>query len=154
VAQLSTLGSMSVHRKSKCGVTLVELLVVIGIIGILASLLLGAVFKAHAYAKDKTWRIEAYNFSDYIKEHLLRHYQSQTNYPALTAAQLHQQGIFDDRIMDFLSCPHVQFIPFSSSDQDDKIILRIDNYWVFKQTPVPGHIDDLILTKKLVTKPE
>jgi len=145
---------MSVHRKSKCGVTLVELLVVMAIIGILASLLLGTVYKAHVYAKDKTWRIEAYNFCDYIKEHLLQHYQSQTNYPALTAAQLHQQGIFDDQIMDFLSCPHVQFIPFSSSDQDDKIILRIDNYWVFKQTPIPGHINDLILTKKLVTRPE
>ena len=145
---------MSVHRKSKCGVTLVELLVVIGIIGILASLLLGAVFKAHTYAKDKTWRIEAYNFCDYIQEHLRRYYQSQTNYPALTADQLHQQGVFDDRIMDFLSCSHVQFIPFSSSDQDDKIILRIDNNWVFKQKPVPGHINDLILMKKMVAKPE
>ena len=134
--------------------TLVELLAVVAIIGILASLSLGAVYKAHAYAKDRTWRIEAYNFFDYIQEHLIRHYQSQTNNPALTAAQLHQQGVFDDRIMDFLSCPHVHFIPFSSSDQDDKIIFRLDVDWVSGTKPVPGHIHDLILTKKRVTKPE
>jgi prepilin-type N-terminal cleavage/methylation domain-containing protein len=142
------------HRKSQSGLTLVELLVVMAIIGILASLLLGAVYRAHAYAKDKTWRLQAYSFCEYIQERLLRHYQSQTNYPALTSTQLYQRGVFDDRIMGFLSCPHVQFIPFSSRDKDDKTILRIDDYWISGTKPVPGHISDLVLMKKQVTKPE
>jgi|SRR5665213_298372 len=136
------------------GVTLVELLVVIGIIGILASLLLGTVYKAHAYAKDKTWRLEAFNFCDYIQEHLSRFYQSQTNYPTLSAADLHQRGVFDDRIMDFLSCPHVQFIPFSVGDGDDKIVLRIDEDWIWGKKPASGQIHDLVLMKKQATKPE
>src|ERR1035441_4157888 len=136
------------------GVTLVELLVVIGIIGILACLSLGAVYKAHAYAKDKTWRLQAYNYCDYIQEHLSRYYQSQTNYPTLSAAELHQRGVFDDRIMDFLHCPHVQFIPFSVGDRDDKIILRIDDYWILGDKPVSSQIRDLVLLKKKATKPE
>ncbi len=136
------------------GVTLVELLVVIGIIGILASLLLGAVFKAHAYAKDKTWRLQAFSYCDYIQEHLSRFYQSQTNYPTLSAAELYQRGVFDDRIRDFLSCPHVQFTPFSVADGDDKIVLRIDEDWIWGKKPASGQIHDLILTKKQIIKPE
>ena|ERR1035438_1123580 len=144
---------MRVHRKSKCGLTLVELLVAIAIFGILASALLGAVYKAHAYAKDKTWRIEAYDFCDYIREHLHRYYQSQTNYPALTATQLYQRGVFDDRIMDFLSCQHVQFIPFSSSDLDSKLVFRIDADWVKRPNPALDQ-HDLYLLKETVTRPE
>jgi prepilin-type N-terminal cleavage/methylation domain-containing protein len=136
------------------GMTLIELLVVIGIIGILASLLLGAVYKAHAYAKDKTWRLQAYSFRDYIQEHLSRFYRSQTNYPTLSAADLHQRGVFDDRIMDFLSCKHVQYIPFSVSDRDDKIVLRIDDYWIRGDKPVPSQVRDVVLLKKQATKPE
>jgi prepilin-type N-terminal cleavage/methylation domain-containing protein len=141
-------------RKPDSALTLVELLMVVAIISILAGLLLGAVHVAHARIKDKIWRIEAYNFHDYIQQHLFRYYQSQTNYPVLAAEDLRQRGVFDDRIMDFLRCPHVRFIPFSSSDPDDKYILRIDNDWVFQTKPVPGHKNDLVLMKKHVTKPE
>ena len=139
--------------QTKTGVTLLELLFVIGIIGILASLYLGAVHKARAYAMDKTWRLEAYNYCDYIQDHLAHFYQSQTNYPTLSAAELRERGVFDDRIMDFLSCRHVQFIPFSVGDGDDKIILRIDNDWISGKQPAPDRVNDLVLMKKHVTKP-
>ena len=142
------------QSQTKRSMTLIELLLVIGIIGVLASLSLGAVYKAHAYAKDKIWRLQAYNYCDYIQEHLSRYYQSRTNYPTLSAAELHQRGVFDDRIMDFLHCPHVQFIPFSVGDRDDKIILRIDDYWIWGDKPMPSQIRDLVLLKKQATKPE
>lgn len=143
----------SKHRQPKRGLTLVELLLVIGIIAILASLLLGAVYKAHAYAKDKAWRLETYNAYDQIRERLSHYCQSHTSYPTLTALDFQQSGVFDDRIMDFLSCPHVQFTPFSSGDMDSKVILRINNDWIEGGKPVPGQTSDLIMTKKQVTKP-
>ena len=145
---------MEQNHRSGAGFTLMELLMVIAIMGVLASLLLGAVFRAHSRAKDTTWRLEADSLVGYIQQHLSRYYQSQTNYPMLSAAELYQRHVFDDRIMDFLQCPHVQYIPFSMGDGDDKYILMVDNYWVLKLEPVPGHCNDLILRKKDVTKPD
>jgi len=136
------------------GVTLVELLVVIGIICILASLSLGAVHKAHAYAKDRAWRLQAYSYYDYIREHLFRFYQSQTSYPTLSAAELYQRGVFDNRILDFLSCKHVEYFPFSVSDRDEKVVLKIDEYWIWGDKPVPGQGRDLVLLKKQATRPD
>jgi len=95
---------MAVRRYlSKGGLTLMELLVVIGFIGILVSLLLGAVHKAHAKAKDRAWRLEAPRFISLIQERMSRYYESQSKYPALTAEELHQRGVFDDRTMGFFT---------------------------------------------------
>ena len=55
--------------------------------------------------------------------------------------------------MDFLQCPHVKFIHFSSSDSEEKYILTIDGYWINGQKPVPGHFGGPILQKKHVTHP-
>jgi hypothetical protein len=77
-----------------------------------------------------------------------------SGYPALTADELNQRGVFDDRILDFLSCSHVQFIPFSSGDPDNKIILRIDAHWVDGTQPLPGQSSYLVLMKKQATKPQ
>jgi len=133
------------------GLTLVELLLVIAIIGILASLLFGAIYKAHAYAKDQTWRAEARSAYVRIRDRLSGYCQSHSTCPVLTAKELHQLGVFDDSIMDFLDCPHVQFTPFSSDDPDDKTILRIPNDWLWG---VKSDRSSIILLKKTVTDPE
>jgi len=58
VTTLLLFGATSVHHKMKTGYTLVELLVVIGIIGVLSAMLLTSV----AEAKKAAQRVECLNF--------------------------------------------------------------------------------------------
>jgi prepilin-type N-terminal cleavage/methylation domain-containing protein len=139
------------HRAT-AGFTLIEMLCVIAIIGILAAMLLGAVSKAYGSARNKMWRIQGGSFSDYVQEHLAKYYQAQTNYPVLSAADLYQKGAFDDRIMDFLRCPHVQYIPFSMSDPTNKVIFQIDSDWLNNQKHAPNFTNYIVLVKKSVTR--
>jgi competence protein ComGC len=131
--------------QSDSAVTLVELLVVLCIICTLASLSLGAIHVAHARAMAALWRIEAPRFITLIHERLSEYYQSKTNYPAWTADDLHRRGVFDNRTMQFLRSPNVSFIPFSSTDPDDKWVLRVVNIW-----PLEKHATGLI--KESITK--
>ncbi len=127
---------MSRHHQSTSGVTLLEMLAVMAIIGILVSLLLGAVHKAHARVKDRVWRLEVPGFIALIQERLSKFYQPQTSYPAWTADDLYRRNVFDDRIMGFLRSPNVTFIPFSSTDSDDKWILKVINISPEEKSPV------------------
>ena len=138
---------MSRHHKSTGGVTLLEMLAVMAIIGILVSLLLGAVHKAHARVKDRVWRLEAPGFISLVHERLRTFYQSQSSYPAWTADDLYRRHVFDDRIMGFLRSPNVTFIPFSSSDSDDRWILKVINISPEEKSPIG-------LLKRSVTKLE
>jgi prepilin-type N-terminal cleavage/methylation domain-containing protein len=88
-------------RQKKSAYTLVELLLVIGIIAILAALLFGAIYKAHQYARHKVFLLEAYNAVFQIEQQLGHYYENRTNYSALTADQLYRQGVFNQQTMDF-----------------------------------------------------
>jgi len=140
------------NHRAAAGLTLLELLLVIGIIGILASMLLGAVNKAFTSSQNKIWRAQARDFNDYLQEHLAKYYQANTNYPVLSAADLYQKSVFNDRIMNFLRCPHVQYIPFSMSDPTNKVIFQIDSDWLNSQKSAPGHTNYMVLLKMNVAR--
>jgi prepilin-type N-terminal cleavage/methylation domain-containing protein len=139
-------------RLTAAGFTLIEMLCVIAIIGILAAMLLGAVNKAWVSSQNKVWRFQAHDFYDYIQEHLFKYYQSQTSYPVLSAEDLHQKGVFDDRVMNFLRCPHVQYLPFSMSDGTNKVIFQIDNDWLNQQKHAPGYTNYWVMVKQSVAR--
>jgi hypothetical protein len=50
---------------------------------------------------------------------------SQTNFPALTAEELYQRGVFDDQTMAFLKLRNVHYYSFSSADPDTKVVLNV-----------------------------
>ncbi len=127
------------------GMTLVELLAVMAILSILACLCLGGIHVAYVKATTAVWRIEAPRFITLIHERLSKYYQSKTEYPAWTAEDLHQRGVFDNRTMQFLHSANVSFIPFSSNDSDDKWVLRVVNIW-----PAEKHATGLL--KESITK--
>jgi len=140
------------NHRATAGFTLIELLCVIGIIGILASLLLGAVNKAFTSSQNKMWRAQASDFPDYVQEHLSKYYQANTNYPVMTAEDLYQKRFFDDRIMNFLRCPHIQYLPFSMSDPTNKVIFQIDSDWLNERKHAPDHTNYIVLLKMNVAK--
>ena len=128
------------------------MLLVIGIIGILAAMLLGAVNKAYMSTQNKVWRAQAYDFYDYIQAHLIKYYQANPNYPVLTARDLYQKNVFDDRIMNFLRCPHVQYIPFAMTDPTNKVIFQIDQAWLNHEKSAPGYTNYWVMVKQSVAK--
>jgi len=133
------------------GFTLIEMLCVIAIIGILAAMLLGAVNRAYGSARNKMWKVQAPAFYDYIEEHLSKYYQSHPNYPLLSARDLYGNAVFDDRIMDFLRCPHVQYFPFAMSDAANKVVFQIDEDWLNNRPHTPGFTNYMVLMKTNVS---
>jgi prepilin-type N-terminal cleavage/methylation domain-containing protein len=139
------------HRKAG-GVTLIELLCVIAIIGILAAMLLGTISKAYMSARNKMWRFQADDLRERIKEHLSKYYQSHTNYPVLSVDDFYKNGVFDEPIRSFLRCPHVQYLPFAMSDPTNKVIFQIDDDWLNERKHTPGLTNYFVLVKLDVTK--
>jgi prepilin-type N-terminal cleavage/methylation domain-containing protein len=140
------------NRSRPPAFTLLEMLLVIGIIGILAAMLLGAVNKAFMSSQNKVWRAQADDFYEYMQEHLARYYQANTNYPVLTARDLYQKNVFNDRIMNFLRCPHVQYIPFAMSDPTNKVIFQIDSDWLNERKHAPDHTNYWVMVKQNVAR--
>lgn len=74
---------------------------------------------------DALWERNADQFVGIVYNQLKSYCLSQTNFPALTAEELHQRGIFDDQTLAFLKLSKVHFYPFSSADPDTKIVLSM-----------------------------
>ena len=101
---------------------------VIAIVGLVA---LMAIPFAYTVYHRKTAGVQAMHERDadqficIIYNQLKSYAFSKTNFPALTAEELHQRGVFDDQTMAFLKLRDVHFRPFSSADLDTKLVLSV-----------------------------
>lgn len=116
--------NMPIARR-QCGLTLIELLCVIAIIGILASLLLGPASRAMSRARDADWANKAYHQIELLVNSLQAHYQTRAVTKRLTPQELFDQGVIDEIQLGFLKDRRVRFVPFASADPDDLVVLQV-----------------------------
>jgi prepilin-type N-terminal cleavage/methylation domain-containing protein len=107
------------------GFSLIELLCVAAIIALLASLLLGAAGRAYARAHRLKVEMEAPIIIDHFRDRLRRFCEANSEFPALSAAQLFELGALDPLAIDFLRRSYVTFIPFSSAAPESVAILSV-----------------------------
>ncbi len=105
--------------------SLVELLCVVMVTGTLAGLLMTGVMAAYGRVKRMQREFEGPSLVEHFRVRLSEFCESQRSYPALSARQLHELGVFDGQIMALLGWRGVDFYPFSSSDPTNMIVLQV-----------------------------
>lgn len=102
--------------------SLVELLVVVGIIGILVSLIAPAASRVYSKAKAMDWDNKGYPWK--VVQQARPFYSQLKTYPKFTPEQLRENNVIDAQSLKFLQSPYVEFHPFSSSEPDDFVVIR------------------------------
>ncbi len=125
--------ALTPHRKQAAH-SLVELLVVVGIIGILISLIAPAASRVYSKAKAMKWENEGYPWK--LSQELRAFYGQLKSFPAIPPEELHQNGVIQTRSLQFIRSPYVNYQPFSSKDPAEMIVIRFswNNEWETKVT--------------------
>jgi hypothetical protein len=118
--------------KRNRGLTTQGWLVVTAIDCVLLLIVIAVVYRAHERAKARAaslWSWDATEATAIVYSQLRDYCLAHTNFPALTADEWHQRGVFDDKAMAFLRSPKVHFHPFASTDPDDTVVLGVEGIW-------------------------
>ncbi len=107
------------------GLTLVELLCVISIITVLASLLLGPASRVLTRVRADQWCEQATISLEETVHQLNQHFQGLDEFPSVTLEQIQAQGLVKPAQLHFLKDRRVTFIPFKGSDPGDKIVIHV-----------------------------
>ena len=102
--------------------SLVELLVVVGIIGILVSLIAPAASRVYAKAKAMEWENNGYPWK--LEKQLRPFYSRLKEYPEISPKELYENGVIDASSLKFLNSSYVEFQPFSSKTPTETVVLR------------------------------
>lgn len=115
--------SPSKKAKLRCRAhSLVELLVVVGIIGILVSLIAPAATRVYSKAKAMKWENEGYPWK--LERQLRPFYSQLKEFPEISPEDLRKNGVIDAKSLKFLRSPYVEFHPFSSKTPDETIVIQ------------------------------
>jgi prepilin-type N-terminal cleavage/methylation domain-containing protein len=107
------------------GVTLLELLCVISIIVVLASLLLGPAARVLQRVLADQWSDQASNLLAETVSQLNQRFQGLDSFPPVTIEQIEAQSLLKRAELLFLKDPRVTFVPFAGSDPGDKIVIQV-----------------------------
>jgi len=112
-------------RSVRCrrGFTLIELLCVLGIIGILLSLLLPAVFGALGKAKRTVFGVQEPAYIDLIQSSYSRYRLAQPTHPLLDRDAFIRETGLDDRAARWLRSSKVTFHPFSGTSPAETVVI-------------------------------
>ncbi|MBI2947537.1 MAG: type II secretion system protein [Verrucomicrobia bacterium] len=115
----------NLRRPKRRGFSLIELLCVIAILAILASLLASSVLRAYRRVKQMQTSLEAPGLADLVEKKLKDFFAPKARFPAYTAEELHEHGVFDREMMRRIRARELIYYPFSSTDPDNKLIAEV-----------------------------
>lgn len=104
---------------------MIELLCVIAIIGILASLLLPAVMKAYLRIKGQADELEAPELAYLLREKTRHYCTANPQYHFDTKDDFSQKCIFPPKCQKWVDASRTEFVPFTYRDPTNRIVLTV-----------------------------
>ena len=106
-------------------VTLIELLCVMAIITILASLLLPTVMRAYSRVRGMAEEMEAPEISELLVKEVRGYCRANTNYQFNTKIELADKCVLLPKCADWVKAPTTDFAPFGVLDDTNKVVLAV-----------------------------